>query len=85
MYILQLFDNYAATYSLLVIGMVESLALSWVYGELLSDCEMKVSISLGWAMSENKYSTKNFFLIQVTSSMTSTGCLFTAHAADFDK
>jgi len=33
MYILQLFDNYAATYSLLVIGLVESLALSWVYGE----------------------------------------------------
>lgn len=34
MYILQLFDNYAATYSLLVIGLVESLALAWVYGEL---------------------------------------------------
>ena len=36
MYILQLFDNYAATYSLLVIGLVESLALSWVYGELIA-------------------------------------------------
>lgn len=33
MFILQLFDNYAATYSLLVIGLVESLALAWVYGE----------------------------------------------------
>ncbi|KAK3612140.1 hypothetical protein CHS0354_031215 [Potamilus streckersoni] len=32
MYILQLFDNYAATYSLLIIGLVECLALSWVYG-----------------------------------------------------
>ncbi|KAH3702813.1 hypothetical protein DPMN_077839, partial [Dreissena polymorpha] len=31
MYILQLFDNYAASYSLLVIGLVESLALAWVY------------------------------------------------------
>lgn len=41
MYILQLFDNYAATYSLLVIGIVESLALSWVYGgdRFLKDIE----------------------------------------------
>lgn len=41
MYILQLFDNYAATYSLLVIGLVESLALSWVYGaeRFLTDIE----------------------------------------------
>jgi len=37
MFILQLFDNYAATYSLLVIGLVESLALAWVYGELKGD------------------------------------------------
>ncbi|WAR04561.1 SC6A9-like protein, partial [Mya arenaria] len=37
----QLFDNYAATYSLLVIGLVESLALSWVYGadRFLTDIE----------------------------------------------
>lgn len=32
MYVLQLFDNYAATYSLLFIGLVECLVLSWVYG-----------------------------------------------------
>ncbi|KAJ8316146.1 hypothetical protein KUTeg_006160 [Tegillarca granosa] len=32
MYILQLFDNYAATYSLLFIGFVECIALAWVYG-----------------------------------------------------
>lgn len=41
MYILQLFDNYAATYSLLVIGLIESLALAWVYGgdRFLTDME----------------------------------------------
>ncbi|KAL3886790.1 hypothetical protein ACJMK2_026762 [Sinanodonta woodiana] len=41
MYILQLFDNYAATYSLLIIGLVECLALSWVYGvdRFLTDIE----------------------------------------------
>lgn len=33
MYVLQLFDNYAATYSLLFIGLVECMTLSWVYGE----------------------------------------------------
>ncbi|KAL4225034.1 hypothetical protein ACF0H5_015729 [Mactra antiquata] len=33
MYVLQLFDNYASTFSLLVIGVVESIALSWVYGK----------------------------------------------------
>ncbi|XP_041373553.1 sodium-dependent proline transporter-like [Gigantopelta aegis] len=32
MYLLQLFDNYAASYSLLFIGIVELLAISWVYG-----------------------------------------------------
>lgn len=47
MYILQLFDNYAATYSLLVIGLVESLALSWVYGELLRESKVKVSTLQG--------------------------------------
>ena len=30
---LQLFDNYAATYSLLFIGLVECVVLSWVYGK----------------------------------------------------
>lgn len=41
MYILQLFDNYAATYSLLIIGLIEALALSWVYGgeRFLTDIE----------------------------------------------
>ncbi|KAL5020081.1 hypothetical protein ScPMuIL_002973 [Solemya velum] len=41
MYVLQLFDNYAATYSLLVIGLVECLALAWVYGadNFLTDIE----------------------------------------------
>ncbi|KAL4220855.1 hypothetical protein ACF0H5_019122 [Mactra antiquata] len=41
MYVLQLFDNYAATFSLLVIGVVESIALSWVYGgdRFLTDIE----------------------------------------------
>ena len=33
MYLLQLFDNYAASYSLMFIGIVELLAISWVYGE----------------------------------------------------
>ena len=32
-FVLQLFDNYAATYSLLFIGLVECVVLSWVYGK----------------------------------------------------
>ena len=32
-FVLQLFDNYAATYSLLFIGLVECMVLSWVYGK----------------------------------------------------
>lgn len=36
MYVVQLFDNYAATYSLLAIGLAECLALSWVYGKFNS-------------------------------------------------
>ncbi|XP_055865520.1 sodium- and chloride-dependent glycine transporter 2-like isoform X1 [Biomphalaria glabrata] len=32
MYVVQLFDNYAATYSLLFIGLIECLALSYAYG-----------------------------------------------------
>ncbi|XP_046344922.2 sodium- and chloride-dependent glycine transporter 1-like isoform X1 [Haliotis rufescens] len=41
MYVLQLFDNYAATYSLLCIGFVECIALAWVYGadRFLGDIE----------------------------------------------
>lgn len=34
MFVLQLFDNYAATYSLLFIGLVECVVLAWVYGKL---------------------------------------------------
>ncbi len=33
MYMLQLMDSYAATYSVLVIALVECLALAWVYGK----------------------------------------------------
>ncbi|XP_061193112.1 sodium- and chloride-dependent glycine transporter 2-like [Saccostrea echinata] len=42
MYMLQLFDNYAATYSLLFIGMVECIGISWVYGadRFLTDIEL---------------------------------------------
>ena len=32
-YMLQLIDNYAATYSVLIIGLCECLALSYVYGQ----------------------------------------------------
>ncbi|KAL4225787.1 hypothetical protein ACF0H5_016476 [Mactra antiquata] len=41
MYALQLFDNYVATFSSLVIGVMESIALSWVYGgdRFLTDIE----------------------------------------------
>ena len=35
MYILQLFDNYAATYSLLLIGLVECIGIAWVYGKFI--------------------------------------------------
>ncbi|XP_078326543.1 sodium- and chloride-dependent glycine transporter 2-like [Crassostrea virginica] len=42
MYMLQLFDNYAASYSLLFIGMVESIGIAWVYGadRFLTDIEL---------------------------------------------
>ncbi|CAL1540559.1 unnamed protein product [Lymnaea stagnalis] len=42
MYVVQLFDNYAATYSLLAIGLVECVALSWVYGasKFMDDIEL---------------------------------------------
>ena len=33
MYALQLMDNYSATYSLLFLGIMMTLVLSWVYGE----------------------------------------------------
>ena len=33
MYMLQLMDNYAATYSTLIIGLCECIALGWIYGE----------------------------------------------------
>ncbi|GFO29799.1 transporter [Plakobranchus ocellatus] len=41
MYVVQLFDNYAATYSLLATGLAECVALAWVYGcdRFLSDIE----------------------------------------------
>ena len=34
MYLLQLIDNYAATYSLLIIGLFECVALSYIYGKI---------------------------------------------------
>lgn len=42
MYMLQLFDNYAATYSLLFIGMIECIGIAWVYGadRFLTDIEL---------------------------------------------
>ena len=33
MYMLQLMDNYAATYYTLFIGLCECIALGWIYGE----------------------------------------------------
>ena len=36
MYMLQLMDNYAATYSTLIIGLCECIALGWIYGEQFS-------------------------------------------------
>jgi solute carrier family 6 amino acid transporter-like protein 5/7/9/14 len=55
MYIVTLFDNYAATYSLLAIGLVECVALAWVYGaeRLFSDIELMLGKRPGqiWAHS----------------------------------
>ncbi|XP_060076986.1 sodium- and chloride-dependent glycine transporter 1-like [Ylistrum balloti] len=44
MYVLQLFDNYAATYSLLIVGLTECFAISWVYGadRFLSDIQQMI-------------------------------------------
>ncbi len=35
MYMLQLMDSYAATYSVLIIALTECLALAWVYGKAI--------------------------------------------------
>lgn len=55
MYVVTLFDNYAATYSLLAIGLVECCALSWVYGteRLFQDIELMLGSRPGkiWAIS----------------------------------
>ncbi|CAG5120902.1 unnamed protein product, partial [Candidula unifasciata] len=55
MYVVQLFDNYAATYSLLAIGLIECLALSWVYGtdRMFDDIKLMLgkSPSKIWAIS----------------------------------
>lgn len=42
MYMLQLIDNYAATYSLLIIGLCECLTIAYIYGidNFLKDIEM---------------------------------------------
>ena len=34
MYALQLFDTYAPSYALLTVGLVECIAIGWVYGKL---------------------------------------------------
>ena len=36
MYVLQLIDNYAATYSLLIIGLCECVAIAYIYGKYLN-------------------------------------------------
>jgi solute carrier family 6 amino acid transporter-like protein 5/7/9/14 len=52
MYVLQLIDNYAATYSLLIIGFCECMVLSYVYGvdNFMKDIEMMLGKkpSLWW-------------------------------------
>ncbi|XP_025100411.1 sodium- and chloride-dependent glycine transporter 1-like isoform X2 [Pomacea canaliculata] len=53
MYVLQLFDNYAATYSLLFIGLVECMTLSWVYGtdRFFFDIELMLGSRPHWMWS----------------------------------
>ncbi|XP_076457390.1 sodium- and chloride-dependent glycine transporter 1-like [Babylonia areolata] len=55
MYVLQLFDNYAATYSLLFIGLVECVVLAWVYGteRFFDDIQLMLGKRPGkiWAIS----------------------------------
>lgn len=72
MYMLQLFDNYAATYSLLFIGMIECIGIAWVYGkfariwltwtlgqDLLVWLPLKKFISQTFQMSKFRYDIKN--------------------------
>ena len=35
MYMVQLLDNYAASYSVLILGFIESVTLAWIYGMYL--------------------------------------------------
>ncbi|KAK2181587.1 hypothetical protein NP493_391g02039 [Ridgeia piscesae] len=50
MYVLQLMDSYCATYSVLLIALVESIALSWVYGydRLAADIKLMIGVRIGW-------------------------------------
>ncbi|KAI0240679.1 Sodium- and chloride-dependent glycine transporter 1 [Lamellibrachia satsuma] len=50
MYVLQLMDSYCATYSVLIIALVESIALSWVYGydRLAADIKLMIGVHIGW-------------------------------------
>lgn len=36
MYVLQLMDNYCASFSALIIGLVEVIVIGWIYGEFIS-------------------------------------------------
>lgn len=46
MYILQLMDNYCASFSALIIGLVEVSVISWVYGvdRFLEDCRVMLGV-----------------------------------------
>ena len=66
-----IFDNYAATYSLLAIGFVECLALSWVYGtdRLYQDIELMLGKPLQkfWAFSWHYIAPIALFIILIVT------------------
>jgi len=64
MYVLQLMDSYCATYSVLLIALVESIALSWVYGESLPRIFLLIYFigPIGWTSRVGRlYSCVNVF------------------------
>ena len=40
----QLMDNYSATYSVLILGVIECLVISYVYGEYIMHMSMLISM-----------------------------------------
>lgn len=68
MYMVQLIDNYAATYSLLIIGLFECVALNYVYGidNFMKDIQMMLGHKPGrWWYVMWRYVTPSLLVVRI--------------------